>query len=100
MAYYDPTTDSIVGADHGSYAYFHESRHREQYQRGVAEKVDSVNVICYYAAFISGPVGWYHLGVWGWFIGIGMAMTGPILGLAALELDAYIIGTWRWLRSR
>ena len=98
LTHYDPNTDIIHGAEPGTWAYMHEERHREQYERGVAQKADRLHMWLYYAAFIAGPVGAWTLGVFGWFVGVGMAMTPHILSLAYLELDAYIVGTWRWLR--
>lgn len=95
-AYYDPLTDNIVGAVRGSYAWFHEQRHREQYERGVAQKADQLHVWLYYAAFLAGPVGAWFLGLWGWFVGVGMAFTPHVFALAFLELDAYVVGSYRW----
>lgn len=98
MTHYDPNTDTIHGAESGTWAYLHEERHREQYARGMAQRADQMHMWLYYAAFIAGPVGAWKLGEYGWFIGVGIAMTPHIMALAYLEADAYLVGTWRWMR--
>ena len=99
MAYYDPRNDKIVGAQCGSWAWYHERRHQKQYKRGVANRLDALNVFMYYAAFLAGPAGLIFGGVRGWFFGIGVPMTPVVLGLAALEFDAYVFGTIDWLKN-
>lgn len=97
MARYEPDTDTICGAEPRSWAYYHEIRHREQYKHGWARRADKLHIWMYYAAFIGGPAGAWNLGVYGWFVGIGIAMTPHILALALLEADAYVVGTWRYV---
>lgn len=98
--YYDPKTDEIHGAVPGSWAFCHEYRHREQYKGRWAHRADMLHVWLYYAAFIAGPVGAWWLGVYGWFVGVGLAMTPHIFSLMLLEADAYVVGTWRWYNGK
>ncbi len=100
VVYYDPVSDRIVGAVPGSWAYAHEERHREQYRRGWAQRVDMLHMRLYYAAFVAGPVGWWVGGWRGWFLGVGVAMTPHIVGVGLLELDAYVVGSWEWFVRR
>lgn len=98
MARYDPDTDTIHDAEPGTWSHEHELRHREQYAHGWARRADQLHIWLYYAAFIAGPVGAWHLGPYGWVVGVGLAMTPHVLALALLEADAYLVGSWRWLR--
>lgn len=98
-AFYDPVKDEIVGAKVGSFAWFHESRHREQYVSGWAVRADILHIYCYYSAFFACVLGFFLLGYLGLLVGIGACMLPHVLSLALLELDAYVVGTFRWLRK-
>lgn len=100
-AYYDPLTDTIHGCREGSYAWFHEARHREQYKRGKAELLDQLYVICYYASFLCAIGGWvFGGGPWGMVKGIGLAFLPHVLSQAYLEADAYLVGWWHWRSAK
>lgn len=99
-AYYDPVTDTIHGCEPGTYAHFHELRHRDQYKRGKAALLDQLYVICYYASFLTSIGGWIVGGPWGMIKGIGLAFLPHVISMAYLEADAYIMGWIAWRKSR
>lgn len=99
-AYYDPISDSIHGCEPGSYAYAHEERHREQYKKGNAAKLDQLYVICYYASFICAVGGFLANGWPGMAEGIGLAFLPHVISQLYLEGDAYIMGYLKWRKQK
>jgi len=53
MAYYDPNTDKIVGAELGSPVWFHEDRHKQQFNNtSLQRKVVFCEVLGFYGRLI------------------------------------------------
>lgn len=99
MPYYDPVSDSIHGCEPGSYAWYHEDRHRQQYKRGKADLLDQLYVICYYASFLCAVGGFVVGGPWGSVKGIGLAFLPHVISQLYLEADAYLVGFIQWRRK-
>lgn len=108
-SYYDPKTDTIENAMPGTYAWEHEQRHREQYQKGIAQKVDKLQVFGYYCGMTVMLFGWIHhfISGTGWVVlGIGLLATIGLgylpftLGMVYLEADAHLMGWQRYRRNR
>lgn len=102
-AYYDPSTNMIYNAQRGTYAYWHERRHQEQfnkfkfliwlYTRGNSFMLNVVSGACVYAIVqpqdamtVITCVGLFYL-TWG-------AIN------VAIEMDAVIFGSWYWLKNK
>lgn len=100
--YYDPKTDRIVGARRGTWAYAHELRHRWQFKRfpRLEDTITRVHLYCYHGSIIAGIVLGVLFGLAGVIAGVGMGMMAHVALNAALELDAYLVGTYYWLRGR
>jgi len=98
--YYDPISDTIHGAEPGTYAYAHEERHRQQYKKGKAALLDQLYVICYYASFICAVGGFIAGGPWGAVKGIGLAFVPHVISQLYLEGDAYIVGFLQWRKKK
>lgn len=99
-AFYNPRTDTIEGCKPFSVAWYHEARHRWQYERGWAQRTDNLFVWSEYVSFIAGIGGWLWLGPPGLFVGIGVAMFPALGALALLELDAYVTGFAWYVKSK
>lgn len=95
LSYYDPATDKIVGCEPGSFNYYHEERHRQQYKTGWAEKVDILHIYLYYISFVFGLAALVFFGLKAMFLTIGIIMTPHIIGLGILEIDANIYAIYK-----
>lgn len=100
MAHYDPSTDTIHGADPGTWAYYHEARHQWQFKKypNLQELTAKVHIRSYYASIIASSILMLFYGWRGIIVGVGFGMLTHVLFILLMELDAYIMGTYQWLR--
>lgn len=101
-AYYDPSTDKIVGAVPGTWSYYHEEVHRRQYHRweGLDLILTKVHIRGYYAAIFSSILLTIVVGPVGIIYGVGMGMLPHVMIIALMEAEAYTMGTINYLRRR
>lgn len=100
-AYYDPNLDKINGCEKGSLAWFHEDRHREQFRNNIFNSiVNTTHILFYSVSFCI-----LYLGLAGGIFKESLTLIGlislPYLALLLLaEIDAWIMGIYRYLRSK
>lgn len=99
--YYDSKTDTIHNCSYGQYAWFHEKVHQRQHRRWnkLGQVIDTLSVVSYY---ISGLLLLYYVLFWNNYVFylIGLAWTPLSAILLILELEAYVVGTFDWLKYK
>jgi hypothetical protein len=100
--YYDPATDTIHGCKPGTWAHYHELRHRHQYQQhpGLDDTLAKLHIRGYYAALISGVICGLARGPLWAIVAVGLCMLPHLAVIALMEGDAYVMGTLAWLRRK
>jgi hypothetical protein len=96
VPHYDPVTDTIRDCEEGTFTYYHELRHREQYVSGLADKFDIMHIYLYYAAIIAGGVGLVFFDAFTMVFLIGVCMFPHVLACLYLEIDANIVGYYNY----
>lgn len=102
-AYYNPETDRIYNATPYTYTWYHERRHQEQYTkvRGLSRLGTQLYIGAYslsggifIANLLAGLVAWDIV-----FSLIGFFWTPLVVLNSVLEIDAFIFGTYNWLKA-
>ena len=86
---YNIGTRKIYGCKKGTYAYFHEYRHKIQHNKDLLSKF----VMCF--RFPSLIVGGYYWGRHGFDI-YALFLLAPIIFIIYLELDAHLYAYIKW----